>query len=186
MKLVVVTSNPHKAREIGIYLAGCMEVMHVNLEIPEYRDDDVAEIARRKAEYAYRVIKKPLIVDDTAFSIDALSGFPGPYAAYVQNTIGNGGILKLMDGISDRRAHFETAIAYADQDGVRVFKGRIDGTIVLERGDEGFGYDPIFEWQGRTLAELSVEEKSGISHRARALSALRNWFEEERTGPVQD
>ena len=177
-----MTSNPHKAREIGIFLAGCVEVVHVSLEIPEYRHDDVAEIARRKAEYAYRGIKKPLIVDDTAFSIDALSGFPGPYAAYVQNTIGNAGILKLMDGVSDRGAHFETAIAYADQDGIRVFRGRIDGTIVSERGDEGFGYDPIFEWKGRTLAELSVEEKSGISHRARALVALREWLEQECIG----
>lgn len=160
--------------------------MNVSLEIPEYRHDDVAEIARRKAEYAYQVIKKPLIVDDTAFSIDALSGFPGPYAAYVQNTIGNGGILKLMDGLSDRGAHFETAIAYADQDGIRVFRGRIDGTIVSERGDEGFGYDPIFEWKGRTLAELSVEEKSGISHRARALVALREWLEQECIGSSQE
>lgn len=178
MKLVVVTSNPHKAEEIGVYLEGCMEVEHVKLEVPEYRDDDVGEIARKKGEFAYRVVQRPLIVDDTAFSIDALSGFPGPYAAYVQNTIGNSGILKLMAGVQDRRAHFETAIAYADREGVRIFYGRIDGEIVPERGDFGFGYDPIFEWEGRTLAELTVAEKSRISHRARALAAFRKWLEE--------
>jgi len=104
----------------------------------------------------------------------------------VQNTIGNAGILKLMDGVSARGAHFETAIAYADQDGIRVFRGRIDGTIVSERGDKGFGYDPIFEWKGRTLAELPVDEKSGISHRARALAALREWLGQECIGSSQD
>jgi XTP/dITP diphosphohydrolase len=180
LKLVVVTSNPHKAEEIGVYLEGCMEIEHVELEIPEYRNDDVGEIARKKGEFAYRIIQRPLIVDDTAFLIDALSGFPGPYAAYVQNTIGNSGILKLMAGVEDRNAHFETAIAYADREGVRTFRGRIDGTIVPERGDKGFGYDPIFEWEGRTLAELTVEEKSRISHRARALAAFRKWLEEGR------
>jgi len=169
---------------MGVYLEGYMEVEHVRLEIPEYRDDDVGEIAKKKGEFAFRIIKRPLIVDDTAFSIDALNGFPGPYAAYVQNTIGNSGVLKLMSGIEDRNAHFETAIAYVDHQGVRIFRGRINGTIVPERGDEGFGYDPIFEWEGRTLAELPMKEKSRISHRARALSAFRKWIGEERAGSL--
>lgn len=180
---MVVTSNPDKAREIGISLKGCAEVEHVNLEIPEYRDNDVGEIAKMKAEYAYQMIKKPLIVDDTAFSINALHGFPGPYAAYVQYTIGNLGILKLVAGLEDRSAYFETAIAYADHEGIRIFRGRVNGTIVPERGGEGFGYDPIFEWRNRTLAELSLEEKSRISHRARALASFAKWLEEGRGGP---
>jgi XTP/dITP diphosphohydrolase len=73
----------------------------------------VAEIARGKAEFAYRALSRPLIVDDTGFFIDALGGFPGPCAAYVQDTIGNEGILKLMEGVEDRSAHFETVIAFA-------------------------------------------------------------------------
>ena len=64
-------------------------------------------------------LNTPLIVDDTGFFIDALNGFPGPYAAYVLNSIGNAGILKLMEGISDRNARFTTGIAYADERGIR-------------------------------------------------------------------
>lgn len=119
-------------------------------------------------------------MDDTGFFIDALKGFPGPYAAYVLSSIGNTGILKIMDGITDRNARFITAIAFADERGVRVFKGTIEGCITsAPRGTGGFGYDPIFETGGKTLAEIPLEEKSRISHRARALSAFHEWFVQE-------
>lgn len=178
MKLTVVTSNPHKAAEIAAFFGPAVKVGHISLEIPEYRHDDVGEIARKKAEFAYGVIRRPLLVDDTAFSVMALKGFPGPYAAYVLATIGYGGILKLLEGIPDRRASFETAIACATAGGVEVFSGRIDGLIVKPRGTGGFGYDPIFEVNGTTLAELSLEEKNRVSHRARALEKVRTWLEE--------
>jgi XTP/dITP diphosphohydrolase len=176
VKLAVVTSNQHKAEEIAAFFRHQIDIEHICLELPEYRSDDIGEIAYRKAEYAYSLMKKPLIVDDTAFSIEALKGFPGPYAAYVQGTIGNSGILKLLNGVSDRRAHFETAIALATNDGIRLFKGRVEGEIVAPRGREGFGYDPIFEVGGRTLAERSLNEKNMVSHRAQALSALKEWI----------
>jgi len=178
VKIAVVTSNPHKAAEIAAFFGSAAAVEHIRMEIPEYRHPDVGEIARQKAEYAYRALNRPLMVDDTAFCIRALQGFPGPYAAYVLDTIGNGGILKLMDGVSDRSAYFETAIACATGEGIIVFRGRIGGVIVPPRGTGGFGYDPIFELEdGHTLAELSREEKSRISHRARALIQVKRWLE---------
>ncbi|MCK9298601.1 RdgB/HAM1 family non-canonical purine NTP pyrophosphatase [Methanoculleus sp. YWC-01] len=179
MRLAVVTSNANKAREVAAYFAGVLEVEHVPLECPEFRHDDVGEIAREKAEFAYRVISRPLIVDDTGLFIDALRGFPGPYAAYVHDTIGNAGVLRLMEGVAERSAHFETAIAFAREDGIRIFRGILPGTIVAPRGEEGFGYDPIFEHSGQTLAEMPLAEKSRISHRARALEAFRAWVERE-------
>lgn len=180
MKLFVVTSNPHKADEIRSFFQGRLDVKHLNLECPEYRHDDVGEIAKNKAAFAWEQIAKPLIVDDTAFSIDALSGFPGPYAAYVFRKIGNEGILKLVEGKKNRNAHFETAIAYADASGIQVFRGLLHGRLVPPRGMEGFGYDPIFELNGKTLAEIPIEEKSRISHRALALIALQEWLCKER------
>ena len=87
-----------------------------------------------------------------------------------------------MEGEPDRRAHFETAIAYADSSGIRVFHGTMAGTIVDPRGREGFGYDPIFEYQGKTLAEIPIGEKSRISHRAMALANLREWLKAGRPG----
>jgi len=183
VKLTIVTSNAHKAAEVAAFFSGDVEVTHVALDIPEHRSDDVGEIAEGKAQYAYEQLKTPLIVDDTGLFIDALNGFPGPYAAFVLNTIGNTGILKLMDGVTDRSARFMTAISYADEEGTRVFKGTIEGKIThAPRGSDGFGYDPIFAVENKTLAELSLEEKSRISHRARALTAFHDWFMHERYG----
>ncbi len=177
MKITVVTGNAHKAVEVAAFFSGTLEVLHVALDIPEHRSEDVCEIAKEKARYAWGHLATPLIVDDTSFSIDALNGFPGPYAAYVLKAIGNEGILKLMQGITNRNAHFTTAIAYADENGIRVFPGTIHGQIIpVPRGTGGFGYDPIFEVSGRTLAELPLEEKSRMSHRALALAAFRDWF----------
>jgi XTP/dITP diphosphohydrolase len=173
----MVTSNANKAVEVAAFFKGALEVTHVALEIPENRSDDVSEIAKGKAQYAYDRLKTPLIVDDTGLSIDALNGFPGPYAAYVLHTLGNTGIQKLIDGVKNRNAHFTTAIAYVDKSGVRVFTGTIHGNITTSpRGSNGFGYDPIVDIDGRTLAEMSLEEKSVISHRAKALVAFRDWF----------
>lgn len=185
MKIVVVTSNPHKAAEIADFFGDLVEITHVSMDIPEYRHDNVREIAYRKAEYAFDTLRCPLMVDDTAFSIEALNGFPGPYAAYVLSTIGNEGILKLLEGVVNRNAYFETAIACASEAGIRVFLGRVDGVIVSPRGKAGFGYDPIFEVEGRTLAELDRAGKNRISHRARALSRVKDWILSEK-GVVRD
>ena len=183
MKLTIVTSNAHKAEEVAAFFSERVEVTHVALDIPEHRSNDVGEIAQGKALYAYEQLKTPLMVDDTGLFIDALNGFPGPYAAFVLNTIGNTGILKLMEGVPDRSARFTTAIAFADESGARVFKGTIEGQIThAPQGSGGFGYDPIFAVEDKTLAELTLEEKSRISHRARALGAFHDWFMHERYG----
>ena len=182
MRLAVVTSNPRKAEEVAAFFRGDPEVEHVNLECPEFRHSDVGEIARGKARFAYDQLKRPLIVDDTAFSVSALRGFPGPYAGYVLGTIGYQGSLRLLEGVEERGASFETAIAYADAEGIRIFRGRIDGIVTRSpRGRDGFGYDPVFEVGGRTLAELSLGEKNRISHRARALSAFEEWWRSDRS-----
>jgi XTP/dITP diphosphohydrolase len=181
VKITMVTSNAGKAEEVAAFFRGALEIDHVTIDLPEHRSDDVGEIAREKARYAYRQLNVPVIVDDTGLFIHALNGFPGPYAAYVQHTLGNSGILTLMEGKTDRSARFITAIAYADQSGIRVFSGTLEGKIAIApRGYNGFGYDPVFEVGSKTLAELSMEQKSRMSHRARALTAFHDWFMKER------
>lgn len=177
MKVTFVTSNEHKAREAAGILAGIAEVEHVSLECPEIRDESVAVVAKGKAAFAYASLSRPVITDDTGFFVTALNGFPGSCAAYVQKTIGNEGILRLLSDKDDRSAWFETGIAYADADGVRVFLGRVDGMIVAPKGAHGFGYDPIFSINGKTLAEMSGEEKNAISHRSLGFHALRRWLQ---------
>lgn len=177
----MVTGNAGKAAEVAAFFGGLLEVDHIALDIPELRSNDVGEIARGKARYAYNQLNTPLIVDDTGFFITALGGFPGPYAAYVLKSIGNTGILKLMEGISDRTARFTTGIAYADDHGLEVFTGTLEGKVAYDpRGENGFGYDPIFEIGEKTLAEISLADKGKISHRARALSAFHDWFVVQR------
>ena len=161
----MVTSNTNKAREVAEFFGGLLDVCHVPLEIPELRSDDVAEISRQKAQYAFDHLLTPLIVDDTSFSIDALNGFPGPYAAYVLHSIGNEGILKIMQDVKNRNAHFTTVIAFADEHGVRHFPGTIHGRIItVPRGSGGFGYDPIFEVGGTNTCRTSAcGEKQNLS-----------------------
>lgn len=181
MILTVVTGNAHKAEEVAAFFLGTVTVERVALDLLEIQSENLEDIAKAKAADAYRQIRKPLIVDDTSFAVDALNGFPGPYAAYVLSTIGNRGILKLMEGAGNRKAHFTTAIGYADENGIRVFTGAVHGTVTdAPRGAGGFGYDPIFEYEGQTLAEMPLAEKNMVSHRSRALAAFHEWFVHER------
>ncbi|MDO5844486.1 MAG: XTP/dITP diphosphatase [Methanocorpusculum sp.] len=181
--ITVVTGNKNKAAEVAAFFNGVEEVAHISFETIEPQSDSVSEVAEEKARQAYSALKRPLIVDDTGLFIEALKGFPGVYAAYVLDTVGNSGILKLMENVSEenRKAYFMTSIAFADEDGIHTFEGRVDGTIACKpRGDLGFGYDPIFEVSGKTLAEMDMSEKNSISHRARALMIFRDWYLAEK------
>lgn len=175
--ICVVTGNKNKAAEVAAFFEGIAEVEHVAFDTVEPQSESLEEIARAKAEQAYAALARPLIVDDTGLFIEALGGFPGPFAAYVQDTIGNSGILSLMEKAETRRAYFETVICYKDAEVCETFTGRVDGEIAKSaRGTSGFGYDPVFSVNGRTLAEMDMAEKNTLSHRARALEKFREWY----------
>ena len=175
--ITVVTGNKNKAAEVEAFFSGITEVSHIPFNCIEPQSESISEIAQAKAEQAYAALRRPLIVDDTGLFIEELRGFPGPYAAYVQDALGNTGILRLMEGVTNRHAYFATSIAYADERGIQTFEGRIDGEITdTPHGTDGFGYDPIFSVDGRTLAEMNMEEKNTVSHRAHALFAFREWY----------
>jgi XTP/dITP diphosphohydrolase len=96
----------------------------------------------------------------------------------VQKTIGNQGILRLMEGEQNRKAFFKSVVAYVEP-GTKpcMFLGEIHGQIGFKaRGTKGFGYDPIFYVNDRSLGEMEIEEKNKISHRARSMKALREWL----------
>jgi len=115
-------------------------------------------------------------VDDAGLFIDAVGGFPGPYSAYVEDTLGVERVWQLAEREENRRAHFRCVVAYYDGENAETFSGSVPGTLVAPRGDGGFGYDPIFEHEGKTLAEMSTEEKNAISHRGRALAKFADWL----------
>lgn len=150
----------------------------------EIQSESLEEIAKTSAIDAFKKSNLPVITEDAGLFIEALNGFPGPYAAYTYKTIGNKGILKLMENIKDRAAKFQSVIAYCSSEAEEpsCFKGEVVGAITKEerRSDmSGFGFDPIFEplnGGGKTFAEMAVEEKNRYSHRAEALRKFAEWY----------
>ncbi|MFW5938384.1 MAG: RdgB/HAM1 family non-canonical purine NTP pyrophosphatase [Halanaeroarchaeum sp.] len=174
------TTNEGKLEEARSHLAGLTDVEQFDYDYLEIQSDDLAAIAERGARESFDALAgdDPVIVDDTGLFIRALDGFPGPYAAYVQQTLGVDRVWEVASDLEDKRAAFRCVVAYADDEGVETFEGSVQGTLVAPRGEGGFGYDPIFEYDGTTFAEMTTEEKNAFSHRARALSKLADWLAE--------
>ncbi|BEP18630.1 XTP/dITP diphosphatase [Pyrofollis japonicus] len=180
--IAIATRNMHKVEEINSVLRECgYSVAPVDAPKIEVQSNSLKEIAIFAASTAFNIIHRPVIVEDAGLFIDALRGFPGPYSAYVFKTIGISGILKLLNGVVDRRARFISVIALAHENGVEVFEGEARGTISTQpRGEKGFGFDPIFVPEGsdRTFAELDTIEKNKYSHRGKSARKLCEWLYE--------
>ncbi len=179
-KLVLMTQNQHKLTELRpLFERFDVSFETTSMEKFEIRADNMEAVAHEAAITAYDVLKQPVVLDDSGLLVDALNGFPGTYSAYVSKTIGNAGILRLMNNIDKRTAKFVTAVGYADGDAVRTFVGVMPGNIAqAPAGEEGFGYDPIFVPRGetRTYAQLSLLEKVNISHRTKAFRKFLDWY----------
>lgn len=184
------TGNINKFNEARSILSQYgIAVGMLRLKGDEIQSDSLKEIAQTSVKNAYQRCHLPIFVEDAGLFIDTLSGFPGPYAAYVYKAIHNSGILKLMENISDRQAKFQSVIAYCDDqtpcepecfDGES--KGEITTTERKEQGKSGFGFDPIFQpaESSKTFAEMTIEEKNGFSHRAMALRKFAGWYKNRR------
>lgn len=150
----------------------------------EVQSDSLEEIAKASVMEAFRKCNLPVIVEDAGLFVEALNGFPGPYAAYVYKTIGNKGLLQLMEKIENRRAVFQSAIAYysADLKSPICFKGEVVGEITRKErtvnNSSGFGFDPVFQPVNitKTFAEMTIKEKNKYSHRAKALRKFAEWY----------
>jgi len=179
------TSNVNKFNEARRVMNGHgIAVGMLRIKSLEIQNDSVEEIAKASVVDAFEKCRLPLIVEDAGLFIDALKGFPGPYAAFVYKTIGNQGLLKLMEKEKERKARFESAVAYlstGSQSPV-CFSGEVHGKIAFEerRGDgkSGFGFDPVFKpaHSRKTFAEMSIIEKNLHSHRANAFRKFAKWY----------
>jgi XTP/dITP diphosphohydrolase len=197
----MATRNRHKVRELAHLLAD------LGVEVLSLADrPDVPEVVEDGATFAANAVKKaravavatglPALADDSGLEVDALGGQPGVQSARYAGGDGhddaanNRKLLEALAGVAPARrtARFRCAVALADPAGrlgaaVEIREGACEGVIIdAPRGEHGFGYDPIFlvPELGRTFAELTLEEKSGRSHRARAMGAmlplLRSYF----------
>ncbi len=182
---VLATANPHKAVEMRDVLEPLgVELLDRPTEVPDVEEtgETLEENALLKARALVAATGHAAIADDTGLFVDALDGRPGVRSArYAGETASyDDNVTKLlgeMEGVETRTARFITVIAVAYPDGVTVcVEGVLEGTIARTRaGDQGFGYDPVFipsDAGGKTLAELTPQEKNATSHRARALRAL--------------
>jgi XTP/dITP diphosphohydrolase len=190
LRLVVASANPDKVKEIVAVLSEALDVELVPrpVDVPEVVEDGATLVdnARLKARALMEATGTAAVADDTGLEVDALGGAPGVYAAryagedatYADNV---NKLLRELGALGDdggeRRARFKSIAFVAFPDGSEVWaEGVMEGTIAsAPRGDNGFGYDPVFQPDtggGRTFAEMSAAEKDAMSHRGRAFRAL--------------
>ena len=198
MKIVFATNNQHKLEEIRQILGSKFEVLSLNDigchdDIPEDHDT-LQENALQKAQFIAEKYGYDCFADDTGLEVDALGGEPGVHSARYAALDGDGSeshdseanmqkLLRKLGNNNNRRARFRTVIALLlEENGKwreKIFDGIVEGHIAREKkGSEGFGYDPIFVPDGYDLsfAELGMDVKNTISHRARAVRKLADFL----------
>ncbi len=192
MKIVFATNNSHKLDEIRSILGARFEVLSLSdigchADIPETANT-LEGNAILKARYIVDNFGYDCFADDTGLEVAALGGEPGVHSArYAEGTDHDSEanmqkLLRRLDGKDDRRAQFRTVIALARKEDIAdytLFEGVVRGSIATEKhGTEGFGYDPIFipEGYGESFAQLGMDVKNGISHRARAVEKLAKYL----------
>lgn len=180
MKLVMVTGNENKLREARHILRG-YELEQARLDIDEVQGEP-EHIIRKKADAAFEILRKPLIVEDTSVGLGALSGFPGPYIKELVTKNPVSAVPRMLSGFSDKSAVGTAWVAYIEEKGNPVvFSGEVRGRIVEPRGESGFAWDLVFQPEGhsKTFAEMSTEEKNRISHRMKAFRKLGEFLDEK-------
>ena len=187
--LVVATGNAHKLREIAQIFPEYEVVSQKQAGFFDEVDETgvtFMENALIKARAACKALGLPVLADDSGLCVEALGGAPGIYSARYSGAHGDDKgnrtlLLKNMQGIADRRSYFACAVAVVSPDGREwTAEGRTHGSILTEeQGEGGFGYDPIFfsDDLKKSFGIASAEEKNAVSHRYRALCAIR-----EKTG----
>lgn len=171
-----VTSNNGKFVEAQAIFR---DLVQKNIVYTEIQADTLEEVVAFGMQEVMDRLKGPALIEDAGLFIDGLKGFPGVYSAYVQKTIGNNGILKLMEGMDDRHASFKSVVGYAEPGTQpQIFKGELEGSIGFKpRGTKGFGYDPIFYIGKTSLSDMNLEDKNRISHRGMSMKALKKWLD---------
>ncbi|MDX2442553.1 MAG: non-canonical purine NTP diphosphatase [Bacteroidales bacterium] len=188
MKLIFATQNKHKIEEIKPGLNPEVELIDLSDmgfkgEVPE-TSDTLEGNALEKANFVFNKYSMNTLSDDTGLEVESLNGEPGIFSARYAGDSKNSeeNIEKLLDklkGKSNRKARFRTVIALILNNKEYLFEGIAEGEIVENRsGNMGFGYDPVFQPLGydKTFAEMTLQEKNEISHRARALKKLTDFL----------
>lgn len=162
-ELTFATSSSWKYNQGSSYLRQFgISLSQANIELPESRSEDVLEIAKEKAKYAYDNLKRPIIVIDGAFHISALNGFPKTFVKFAEKYVGATGVLKLMESSKDRSYKWPNVLCYSDGVIEKCFVGYIEGAIVSKingnSGSNDFGLIQLPSGYDKTFSEMSIEE----------------------------
>ena len=180
-KIVFVTGNSNKATETQSILG---DIKIVDFDLPEIQGTP-EEVANDKCRKAAKIIKGPVLIEDTSLSFDALNGLPGVYIKDFYKKLKNQGLVKLISNYDTNRATARCIFAYSSgpNDQPKLFIGVTLGSIVDPRGSNNFGWDPIFEPLGyqETYAQLDSITKNKISHRLKALQLVKEYFLKKNT-----
>ena len=184
MKLCFATNNLHKIQEVQAVVGNSISLVSLQdigcfEELPE-EQTTIEGNSLQKAQYVFEKFNIACFADDSGLEVEALNGEPGVYSAMYagQQRSHSDNIDKLLaslSGIGNRNAHFKTVITLIKDSQIHQFTGLLNGEILTERrGTNGFGYDPVFVPAGYqlSLAEITLEEKNKISHRAKAIQQL--------------
>ncbi|EFX01172.1 non-canonical purine NTP pyrophosphatase [Grosmannia clavigera kw1407] len=152
-----------------------------SIDLLEIQAASKEEVTLDKCRRAVEIIQGPVLVEDTCLCFNALNGLPGPYIKWFMTSLGHDGLNKLLAGHEDKSAQAVCTFALSKGPGHEpmLFQGVTDGKIVPARGPANFGWDPIFEYEGKTYAEMDKEQKNTISHRYKALQKLREYLAAE-------
>jgi XTP/dITP diphosphohydrolase len=188
MELIFASNNPHKVKEISSIIGTDFKLVSLNDlkiydDIPE-NESTLEGNALAKARYVFVRTGQNVFADDTGLEIESLDGLPGVHSARFagQNKDSSANIEKvqaLLSGKDNRKARFRTVIALIYESNEYLFEGIVTGNLIKEkRGSDGFGYDPIFVPDGEhlTFAEMDLDWKNTMSHRARAFEKLREFL----------
>jgi len=183
-QLTFVTKNKEKISDIKDMLGEKITLsFESDIELTEIQSLSVEEVVAFKAKEAFESLSKPVAVSDSGLEIVSLNNFPGALVKYVNETIGQEGLAKLMEGKSDRLAYFVAAIGYYDEEsGSKVFVQRDEGTIAEKPRGEGWHFDKLFIPKGetKTWAEIGRRDKNIHSAFKRALISLADWLQNEK------
>tara|TARA_Y100000034_G_C6594139_1_gene258212 strand:- start:3 stop:536 length:534 start_codon:yes stop_codon:yes gene_type:complete len=174
MTLYFITGNQNKLREVQAIIP---DVEGVDMDLPEIQSLDPQKIITEKLKEAVKEKEGEYFVEDTSLYLECLNGFPGPLIKWLLERLGKEGIAELVSNYENNNVVAKTVIGYSNGKDIHFFIGEIKGKIVTPRGESDFGFDPIFEFNGRTFAEMTAEEKNKISHRKQALMKFKEFLE---------
>lgn len=179
MQITFVTGNEKKRREVAAIL-GVSDLKSTKMDLPELQSMDLEEIVRAKLQPAFKWVGGPVLVEDIAYELEAVGGFPGPFVKFWEKVGMHDGVLANIEKTGKDGAKILAAVGYKDAENEFVVIESLAGKHVAKSSGEGWGFDYYFVPNGysETFAQMGTDKKNQISHRFLAWTAMKKKLEE--------